>query len=840
MVDFSKKLSKKLKPKPINPVEIYTTLDRKSETGPLRPAQESILTKWYAERVYEKDLIIKLHTGEEKTLIGLLIAQSKLNSAKEPCLYVCANKYLVQQTCNEADKFGIPYCKTEENKNLPSEFLNGEKILITHAHKVFNGLTKFGIKNKSIKINTIILDDSHACIDVIKNSFTLKLSREHEVYKYIISVFEDDLKEQGEGSYLDIKGGDYETVLMIPYWAWFEKSSVILEVISKYKTENEIKFIWALIKDRFKFCNVLVSGTECELSPFNIPIDLFGSFNNAGHRILMSATTQDDSFFIKGLGFSIDAVKNPMIFDQQKWSGEKMFIVPSLMSDVLSREQMITDLASVRPKGFGIVAITPSFYKAKYFEDLGAIIASSNEILFETVNKLKNNEFSRMLVLVNRYDGIDLPDSSCRILIMDSKPYFDSLSDRYEEKCRNESEIISIKVAQKIEQGFGRSVRGEKDYSVIVLLGSDLIQFVKGKRTNKYFSAQTLKQIELGLEIANEITLEKNEAEIGFSDVRTIINQCLSRDPNWKEYYIENMDQIKEVDSSNKIYEIMRLEREAEILDSKGEHEKTVEIYQKIIDEYCSSDSERGWYLQLLAKFKYNTSKSDSNTFQVSAYKKNFELLKPKIGINYNKLIYLNENRIRRIKDWLTSHSTSEDLILDISSILDNLSFDIDSQKFEKALYDIGMALGFLSQRPEKEFKTGPDNLWCGVNDQYFLFECKNKVEDSRKEIYKFETGQMNNSCGWFKENYRNASVKSVLIIKTNVLAHDANFNDDVEIMRKNKLNDLKQHIKAFFKEFNKMNLSDISDDKINQLLILHKIDIESLKSLYTEKYKRN
>ena len=29
----------------------------------------------------------------------------------------------------------------------------------------------------------------------------------------------------------------------------------------------------------------------------------------------------------------------------------------------------------------------------------------------------------KTLVLVNRYDGIDLPDNTCRILIFDGKPY---------------------------------------------------------------------------------------------------------------------------------------------------------------------------------------------------------------------------------------------------------------------------------------------------------------------------------------------------------------------------------------------------------------------------------
>jgi len=109
MVDFKKKLGLKSIEKKVDPVEIYDELDRRSETGPLRPVQREILTNWWLNRKDDKDLVLKLHTGQGKTLIGLLILQSKLNQKKGPCLYVCPNKYLVKQTCQEAEKFGIGY-----------------------------------------------------------------------------------------------------------------------------------------------------------------------------------------------------------------------------------------------------------------------------------------------------------------------------------------------------------------------------------------------------------------------------------------------------------------------------------------------------------------------------------------------------------------------------------------------------------------------------------------------------------------------------------------------------------------------------------------------------------
>ncbi|GHT36646.1 hypothetical protein FACS189435_0020 [Bacteroidia bacterium] len=189
MVDFKKKLSRGNIEKKIVPTDIYDNLDRRSVTGPLRPAQSKILDEWYREKQNEKDLIIKLHTGEGKTLIGLLILQSKLNQNAGPCVFICPNIYLSQQVALEATKFGIPFCQIERDNELPNDFLEEGKILITHIQKLFNGKSKFGIDNHFVQIGCIIIDDSHACIDTIKDSFTIRLKKEHSLYNSILSLF---------------------------------------------------------------------------------------------------------------------------------------------------------------------------------------------------------------------------------------------------------------------------------------------------------------------------------------------------------------------------------------------------------------------------------------------------------------------------------------------------------------------------------------------------------------------------------------------------------------------------------------------------------------------------
>ncbi|MBE9082853.1 DEAD/DEAH box helicase family protein [Tolypothrix sp. LEGE 11397] len=841
MVDFKKKLGTKSIEKKVNPVEIYDSLDRKSQTSILRPVQKEILTDWWLHRKDDKDLILKLHTGQGKTLIGLLILQSRLNENKGNCLYICPNIYLLKQTCQEADKFGIGYVTIKDDNSLPDEFLNSEKILIVHVQKVFNGKSIFGVGGKFTKVNTIILDDSHACIDSINDSFKIKVNNKHEIYTKFIQLFEDDLKGQGEGSFLEIKSGIYNTLLPVPYWSWEDKKSEVIEILLQYVNDDKVKFTWDLIKDNIESCQCFFSGQELEISPFISPVRQFGTFSKAEHKILMSATTQNDSFFIKGLGLDVNAVNNPLIYKDERWSGEKMILIPSLIHDRLDRTSIINKFAKPKAnRNLGIVVITPSFPKAKTYEHCGSVV-TDKENIFEEINKLKNNQCSNTIVLVNKYDGIDLPDNSCRILIIDSMPYANSLIERYEEQCRSNSDPINIKAAQRIEQGLGRSVRGEKDYSIILIIGYDLVKFIKSANSNKFFSEQTRRQVEIGIEIgqfAKEELEEPGKEPLDvFSD---LINQCLKRDEGWKEFYKEKMDEgfSSEENNSKTFIEILDLERKAEESFYINEAENAINYIQKIIDSYhINNQTEKGWYLQILARYQYRISKLDSNKTQKSAFKNNTQLLKPKDGINYKKLQYISENRIKKIKEWISTQKTYEELMMTIDDILGNLSFGQASEKFEKALQDLGIAIGFLSQRPDREFKKGADNLWCGENSQYFIFECKSEVEDSRSEIHKSETGQMNNHCAWFDQEYKTEKVKRVLIIPTKNVSREGSFSHEVEIMRKGTLKLLRENVKSFFKEFKDYRINEISDSKIQELLVVHKLDINSLIKEYSEKY---
>jgi replicative superfamily II helicase len=453
------------------------------------------------------------------------------------------------------------------------------------------------------------------------------------------------------------------------------------------------------------------------------------------------------------------------------------------------------------------------------------------------VTALRQGNFSEALVIANKYDGIDLPDEACRILVIDSKPFSEGVIDRYLDSCRASSDATMLKLARTIEQGLGRAVRGQRDYCVAILIGPSLVRAIRTGKSKLQFSEQTREQIELGLEVAD---LAKEEIEEGvdpYSVLNKLVGQSLKRDPGWKEFYSSRMNDITVKAASPKMLDVFATEERAEQKFQEGANREAAQIIQKLIDSYIPVDAkeDRGWYLQEMARFLYPISKSESNEYQVKAHKLNKLLLRPKAGMNFEKLTMVSQKRIANIKSWLQSFENNEAMLLAVEEIAGNLEFGVSANDFEDAFNRLGIALGFNAQRPDKEWKEGPDNLWAVQDGEYVLAECKSEVELARVEIVKSESGQLNNATGWFKTNYPGGKITSFLIIPTKILSSAAAFNDPVRIIRKANLKKFVQSFRSFFLELKNVELKDVSDTKLQQFLNSHNLSVEDILTKYSE-----
>jgi replicative superfamily II helicase len=834
LVDFKKRLAGKQAEKPTDPVKLYETLDRAHDKGPLRPAQLAVLKSWFADHQSTRDIIVKLHTGQGKTLIGLLMLQARLNAGKGPALYLCPDNYLIAQTCDQAKQFGIATCTADWD--LPDEFINGDKILVASVQKLFNGITKFGLHKQSVGIETFLMDDAHACTDRIREQCRIRIPSEEPAYNALRTLFADELERQGLGTYADIFNGKRDALLPIPYWAWAFRESEVAGILSAHTDRDSIKFAWPLLKDMLGHCQGVISGTAIEIEPYVAPLSAFGSYWKAGHRVFMSATVTDDAFLVKGLQLTPETIIKPLSYPKETWSGEKMVLLPSLINEELDRERMVKGFGTPNDKRrTGVVALAPSFNRSKDWEGYGAIVAK-RETVSAIIDGLKKGEFEKTVVLVNRYDGIDLPDDSCRILVFDSKPYSESLSDLYQEFCRPNSEATLMRTIRTVEQGMGRSVRGEKDYCVIVVLGTDIVRLVRDKESRKYLSSQMATQIELGLEIAEMARQEIENGEKPINALNSLMRQCLSRDADWKAFYVERMGKVRPKGANEQVLRLYAAELEAEESFRSGDYATASEKLQELLDTGAVSADDKGWYLQEMARYHYRSNRPESERLQVAAHKSNRFLLKPASGVTVAKLTILSQGRVERIAKWVSSFGSYSDLDVSVSDILGRLVFGMKADKFEAALDELSRALGFAGERPDKEWKEGPDNLWAIDATQYLLWECKNEVEITRAEINKREAEQMNRSSAWFEKHYQGMNVKRVIVHPSNTVQSAAAFTHDVEAMREAELKKFVKTAREFFKSFEALNFKDLSTAHIQKMVNAHKLAVPELLNLYTKK----
>mgnify|MGYP003599227222 CR=1 FL=1 len=835
MVDFNSKLNSITESSPIDPLELYETLDRASDKGPLREAQEEVLEDWHQHHRSKKDTIVKLHTGQGKTLIGLLMLQSLLNEKKGPALYLCPDNLLISQTKEQARLFGIKVC--EEEDAIPDDFASGEKIYITSVQKLFNGLTKFSLGARSLKVESILMDDAHACADSIRNACSIKIPQEENAYSELLALFSNQLLKQGEGTFADIENKRYGSYLPIPYWAWLDNVEEVARILSRHQDKKSIKFSWPLLKDRLEQCQCIISGTGIEIEPYIAPLDMFGSFWKAKHRIFMSATVTDDAFLVKGLRLSPETIDSPLTFTKEKWSGEKMILIPSLMDDSLDRANIVKFFANAWPKTeFGRVALVNSFNNSRDWKGYGASIADAETIQSKLAG-LHNKHYEQALILVNRYDGIDLPDNDCRILIFDGKPYSQSLVDLYEEDCRPDAEATMMRAVRAVEQGLGRCVRGEKDYAATVLIGPELIRLVRDKNSRKYLSSQVSTQLEIGFEIsvmARE-DVKNSDPRKAFIDM---LNQSVQRNAGWKNYYVQRMQSVKEKGANKTLLNLYKQELDAELLYQQGKHAEATSSLQSLMDSMGATPEDKGWYLQQMARYSYKHKREASNTYQIAAHRANPLLLAPISGVSFSKLTLTSRGRLERIKNWVSNFGSYEQLQINLTEILDTLSFGKKADKFEDALDKLSFALGFKGERPDKIWKEGPDNLWALNDTDYFLWECKNDALPNKAKIDKREAEQMNRSCAWFSKHYSGCKAINIIVHPTHNLESAGAFLSEVVVLKDRSLNRFKTQITNYFKSFEHQDFRDLSENHINENLTAYRLTAAHIIEDYTTAVK--
>jgi len=307
----------------------------------------------------------------------------------------------------------------------------------------------------------------------------------------------------------------------------------------------------------------------------------------------------------------------------------------------------------------------------------------------------------------------------------------------------------------------------------------------------------------------------------------------LDRDEGCKEFYSERMNKLKTDTPDKKMLDVFSEEAKAERFADSGRWDEAAAVVQTLLDGTQFTSHEKGWYLQEMARYQYRHQKAESKKVQVAAHTSNRYLFKPQEGVIVKKLDAVPHKRVEAIAAWVGQSSDYDDLMIRVEGILTALRFGADSDRFERALQQLGEAMGYSAERPDKEWGEGPDNLWCLRKNEYLHFECKNGVDIRRDEISKTESGQMNNSIAWFRKTYGDANLTPLIVFPGKKIGKAAGFSEPVTVIREKELKRLVRNVRQFFTEFSGADLADLEVKTLQKWLQVHDLDTDKIKTLY-------
>jgi len=587
------------------PRDIFASLPDKPWSR-LRLEQGEVLKQWFDRRA-ERDLVIKQNTGGGKTVIGLLAAQSSLNEDMGPAVYLVPDTYLVRQVADEAKALGLPYTLDARD----TAFRSSQAILITTFDKVINGRSAFGVAGykDTVRLGTVIVDDAHAALAAARNQFTVTIPATHPAYEQLLARFAGDLRAQNPKNYADLDAGDHCSPMRIPFWAWVERQDKVLDVLRRYGDDASLKslfFPWPLVAEHLQLTVATITDRVIEIRNPCPPIDMLTAFAQAKRRIYLTATLADDGVLVTDLGADPDSVRRPITPERAADLGDRMILAPLALNPQLT-EDAVRQLARAFADGdrngdgqpdadpLNVVVLVPSDRAAgNWFEYADATLHVND--MKAVVDRMTDGKHVGLVVLVNKYDGVDLPGDACRLLIIDGIPSPLDASERRESAALAGSATYLAREIQRLEQGMGRGIRDEQDHCAVLLLGRKPALALVEPESQALFSPATRAQIALSTQVAAQISGE------GLDAVRDALQTFLSRDETWRTLS-KRATAAVEYDREGHVTELAIGRRRAFNSAAVNDPATATTILRNALDS-VSDETTKGWYLEEVAAYE--------------------------------------------------------------------------------------------------------------------------------------------------------------------------------------------------------------------------------------------
>lgn len=809
MIDFTKIKAKKREHLPTDPYDIFRrNVSRMSDSGvnDLWAGQVDALREWHDNRA-KSDISLVLNTGAGKTLIGALIAQSLLNETKGKVVYACGSIQLIEQTREKFESYGLHVTTYFQGDYSNDLFEKNQAVCLTTYQALFNGKSKFFAED----LDAIIFDDAHTAEGMIKNHFSLDISRsDHfELYETLCGLFNSYYKSVGrQATFNEILAGQNATVEHIPPFEILRHAAEIRRIFegADVNRDKDLLFGWEHVKNHLDLCAFFISTGSIQIIPPFVPIRTLPYFQKGVRRVYLTATSLGIDAFIRTFGQEPDLTIKP---ETPAGQCERQILFPlkskNVFDDRMSSKEIIKNVKAL--------VIVPSKNGAKEWMDVGFV--PKQEEFTERLIAFKKSKGLEKLVLAARYDGIDLPGDTCRVLVLDGLPKGTTHLDKFQWETLKLSGTLRSLIACRVIQSLGRISRGMSDYGVVIVSGSEYVKWLNTPKNQSCLPEFIQKQLKLGCEVS--------ESAFGTDDLRGALNNCLERDESWLDAYDQFMDEC-EVSFDDSGDELLTKLAKAEVKFSQSywdrDYIKAAKIFADILNEAFEFSAGLGsWYAEWQG---YCSELAGDAEAALSLYRRAHSATKgmPKISTAL-------ENNLSADDLDQTIEIANEFEIFGGSNVrapkylvnhLKALYSPASTNEVEEALRYLGQYLGLDSTRPDKEHDIGPDVLWIS-SGVALCIEAKTDKE-SGSGYRKDDVGQMANHIQWVRETYPQLTeIVPVFIGPINAATESASPTDDICVTTLTEFYKLGEVVKTMYEDIEKQSMPISINSVINTLL---------------------
>jgi len=745
--DFSKVKPKKKEERVVDPIELFQKLKVTDPSiNDLWLAQGDALRQWHENR-NKDDVGIVLNTGAGKTLVGLIVAQSLVNETKGKVLYACSSIQLIEQTAEKAQGYGLDVTTYFRGRYSNDLYHLNEVPCVTSYHALFNGRSVFFRE----QIAAVVFDDAHVAEHLIRDQFSLRIERMEfsEVYAEIVDLFKEYHQRVGLiGSYEELNDQHCHRLFLVPPFEIHRQFAELHRILrdADLTIPENTTFPWEHLKDKIDLCCILITGSAITITPPFIPVRTLTYFQASVRRVYLSATLSASDAFARTFGCIPDPIVAP---STTAGECERLVLIPS-KADTSEKDIDSTKTLIENEK---TLILVPTYARATEWE--GTVEPPPRASVSEYVTEFKNDSDCKKLLLAARYDGIDLPGDTCRVMVIDNLPMGVGPLERFLWGYLGLFNSLSTSTASRIVQSFGRISRGMSDHGVVILTGEKLIEWLLNPRNRAFLPAFLQKQITLGVEISTHAKTN--------DDLASAMTQCLNRDQAWLKTYNDLM-QTQDVEDpqleSKVLAQLATAEAEYACYIWHRDYVNAIKSLNTILeDSFEFSDSTGAWHSLWLGRaieLMGDRSSAQEMYSRAHACQVNIPAYWSNDQENLTQDLALQAIEVGR--QFVTCDDATVKVPNRLHQDIRYLDGTGSSSQVEESLRALGQYLGLNSTRPDKEFGTGPDVSWEISDHPTLCMEVKtDKVPKSKYQ--KREVGQLSDHVQWVKDNKQSETV---------------------------------------------------------------------------------